>query len=112
MDDAERHIKHIYTKLQVEKRCPYKDRTHTELEKLNSIEYEKIFLIEGGLVRCLISCGIEGVGKIACDWAVGSIGVILTLQFLHRTIGLCTLVFIFAQYEHRERIKLTSLVLF
>ena len=88
-DDDEREIDIIYVKLQVEKSkgtaeftSRHEDRTQKKPETLNSIEYEKIFFIEGGLVKRLIFCGKGGVGKstffvkIAYDWAVASSDVL------------------------------------
>ena len=83
VDGDQMHID-IYTKLQLEKsEGVVVVMTHKEM--LNSIEYEKIFLIksrEGDFIKRLIFFGEGGVGKstffdkIAYDWAVGSSDVL------------------------------------
>ena len=78
VDDDQMHID-IYTKLQLEE-SEGASVVVTHKEMLNSIEYEKIFLItsrEGDFVKRLIFFGEGGVGKstffdkIAYDWAGG-----------------------------------------
>ncbi|XP_038045881.1 NLR family CARD domain-containing protein 4-like [Patiria miniata] len=78
VDDDQRHIAGIYTKVQLETREGVADVTGKKGETVNSTEYAKIFRLRtrtGELIKRLIFFGMGGVGKstifdkIAYDWA-------------------------------------------